>query len=70
MIENNLKGREHLQSYFETIVKKGGEGVMLREPNSAYKPGRSSSLRKFKPFFDSEVKVLQNNYPHGFSAEQ
>jgi ATP-dependent DNA ligase len=52
------------------ILEKGGEGVMLREPHSLYKAGRSSSLRKFKTFFDTEVKVLENNYPQGFLCEQ
>jgi hypothetical protein len=43
---------------------------MLREPQSLYKAGRSESLRKFKPFFDTEVKVIENNYPHGFLCQQ
>jgi ATP-dependent DNA ligase len=54
-----------LKEYFDSIILKG-EGVMLREPQSLYKAGRYQSLRKFKPFFDTEVKVLENNYPHGF----
>jgi DNA ligase-1 len=59
-----------LKEYFSDIIAKGGEGVMLREPQSIYKTGRSQSLRKFKPFFDAEVKVLENKYPHGFNCEQ
>ncbi len=43
---------------------------MLREPNSVYEAGRSTNLKKYKPFFDTEVKVLENNYPHGFTGEQ
>ena len=43
---------------------------MLREPGSFYKHGRSSSLRKYKPFADAEVKVIENNYPHGFQCIQ
>ena len=42
------KGKEHLKKYFSEIVAKGGEGVMLREPGSVYKAGRSPSLRKYK----------------------
>jgi ATP-dependent DNA ligase len=30
------------------IVEGGGEGVILRKPNSIYLPGRSTSLFKFK----------------------
>ena len=59
-----------MKQFNETILKKGGEGVMLREPGSIYKAGRSTSLRKYKPFFDTEVKVVKIQYPHGFSCEQ
>jgi ATP-dependent DNA ligase len=43
---------------------------MLREPHSMYKAGRSTSLKKFKPFSDTEVRVVENNYPHGFTCQQ
>jgi ATP-dependent DNA ligase len=65
-----LKGPSHLKEYFDSIISKGGEGIMLREAGSQYKGGRSSSLRKFKPFFDTEVKILESNYPHGFECLQ
>jgi DNA ligase-1 len=59
-----------LRQYFDSIIAKGGEGVMLREPKSLYKAGRSPSLCKFKQFFDTEVKIIENNYPHGFNCQQ
>ena len=61
---------EHLQQYSNEIIAKGGEGVILREPGSMYKAGRSSSLRRYKPYLDSEVRVVRNQYPHGFLCEQ
>ena len=64
------KGKEHLQEYFNSIISKGGEGVMLRDPQALYQAGRSPSLRKYKPFYDTEVKVVENNYPHGFKCIQ
>ena len=64
------EGKEHLKKFNDEILAKGGEGVMLRESGSQYKPGRSTSLRKLKPFFDTEVKVLENKYPYGFACEQ
>ena len=64
------EGKQHLKEYFSSIVAKGGEGVMLRDPQSLYKPGRSENMRKYKPFQDTEVKVVENNYPHGFNCEQ
>ena len=63
-------GKEHLKQFSSEILAKGGEGVVLREPGSVYKAGRSTSLRKFKEYFDAEVKVLESNYPHGFVCEQ
>ena len=69
---SNVKcaSKEHLQEFFNSIVLKGGEGVMLRESQSLYKSGRSESMRKFKPFFDTEVKVIKNNYPHNLECLQ
>jgi DNA ligase-1 len=65
-----VMGNSHLKEYFDSIIAKGGEGVMLREPQSLYKGGRSESLRKYKPFFDTEVKVVENQYPHGLNCVQ
>jgi DNA ligase-1 len=70
VVSVKCKNTESLNEFFQNIVGKGGEGVILREPQSLYKFGRSESLKKFKPFFDTEVKVLENNYPHGFNCEQ
>jgi len=39
------------------IAKLGGEGVMLREPGSAYEHRRSGSLLKVKSFMDAEAKI-------------
>lgn len=51
-------------------MAKNGEGLVLREPGSMYKAGRSSSLRKYKPELDTEVTVVKNMYPHGLSCKQ
>ena len=64
------KGKEHLQEFFSQIIAKGGEGVMLRRPESMYNGGRSSDMRKYKETLDTEVKVLENNYPHGLKCLQ
>jgi DNA ligase-1 len=59
-----------LRQVFDEIVAKGGEGVMLRAPQSLYTGGRSGNIRKYKPFSDTEVKVSEILYPHGFNCEQ
>ena len=64
------EGKEHLSEFMEQISAKRGEGVVLREPGSKYKAGRSTGLCKLKPFFDTEVKVVENQYPHGLMCEQ
>ena len=64
------RDKQHLQEFVEKIVAKGGEGVMLREPGSLYREGRATCLRKYKAYFDTEVKVLESNYPHGFACQQ
>ena len=37
-----------MHNYANFILKKGGEGVMLRRPNSLYEHGKSRSLLKYK----------------------
>lgn len=59
-----------MQKFSGQILSKGGEGVMLCEPQSLYKEGRSNSLKKFKPEFDTEVRVAEVQYPHGLSCVQ
>ena len=63
------KGKAHLKEIAEGIVSRGGEGLMLREPGSLYTAGRSPSLRKYKPYFDTEVIVVESNYPQGFTCQ-
>ena len=63
------EGKQHLKEYFSSIVAKGGEGVILRDPQSLYKPGRSENMRTFKPqYFD--VKIVETVLPRGFQCVQ
>lgn len=54
-------GRTHLKNFLQAIERKGGEGVMLRAAGSPYEPGRSTHLRKYKSFQDTEATVLGYN---------
>lgn len=40
------------------IEKLGGEGLMLRDPDSMYEPFRSKTLLKVKSFYDAEAIVI------------
>jgi len=48
---------DHLKEELARVEALGGEGLMLREPGSAYHAGRSSSLLKVKTFHDAEATV-------------
>lgn len=49
-----------LKPLLDKLVEQGGEGLMLRKPNSAYEVGRSWTLLKAKPFFDAEAVVVSH----------
>ena len=49
---------EHLRKELARIEALGGEGLMLREPGSAYEIGRSMTLLKVKTFRDAEATVI------------
>lgn len=51
------KGRDHLKKVLEQVEKVGGEGLMLRQPGSAYVHSRCRQLLKVKTFRDDEAKV-------------
>lgn len=53
-------GMDHLQSELARINSLGGEGLMLRQPGSAYEAGRSQTLLKVKTFHDSEAHVVEH----------
>ena len=54
------EGIHHLRSELERIVGEGGEGLMLRQPGSAYEVGRSATLFKVKTFLDAEARVVEH----------
>ncbi len=47
----------NLYDFYQTILARGGEGVMLRNPQSVYEQRRSKQLLKFKPILDAEAVV-------------
>lgn len=51
------EGSEHLREFQEMILSKGGEGIMLRNPNSHYEFRRSSNLLKVKKWKKAVAEV-------------
>ena len=41
----------HLEKFFQDILDKGGEGIILRDPEALYTPGRSPGYLKHKVLY-------------------
>lgn len=52
------EGYPQLMAELDEVCDAGGEGVMLREPNSLYENKRSKMLLKVKKFDDAEATVI------------
>lgn len=59
----------NIPDLLESVLKKGGEGLMIRDPYGVYRGGRESASRssilKVKPFIDEEAEVLKVDLSHG-----
>lgn len=53
-------GLTHLREELARVEALGGEGLMLRQPESAYEAGRSLTLLKVKSFQDAEAVVVSH----------
>lgn len=56
--QTKINSEKQLYSTFDTLTKKGAEGVMIRSPHSPYETKRSSHLLKVKQLFDDECKII------------
>lgn len=52
------KGKVHLRAERDRIVKAGGEGLMIRQPESVYESKRSGTLLKVKTHEDAEATIV------------
>jgi len=53
------KSLSHIEEYVSEILRRGGEGIMLRKPESLYENGRSHYILKYKKSRDGEARVLE-----------
>lgn len=58
--QERCKSSEHLLEELKRVESFGGEGLMLRQPQSKYEQGRSSTLLKVKTFHDADARVLEH----------
>ena len=59
------RGLDHLRAELARVESLGGEGLMLRQPGSAYESGRSNTLLKLKSFHDAEAQVIDHQAGRG-----
>jgi DNA ligase-1 len=63
--QERCQGATQLLAERDRVVREGGEGLMLRQPESAYEAGRSPTLLKVKPFDDAEATVIAHELGKG-----
>ena len=78
------QGNEHLESFFQDVIDKGGEGIILRDPQALLQPGRSPSYLKHKvlslllfscfkynnqKYRDGEARIVDRSSTHQWECE-
>jgi DNA ligase-1 len=58
VVQERCQGAAQLLAERDRVVRLGGEGLMLRQPESEYEAGRSPTLLKVKPYDDAEATVI------------
>lgn len=53
-----LADRAALRRRFDTVIRQGGEGLMLHRADAPYETGRTGALLKLKPVQDAEAVVV------------
>ena len=53
-----IESYEQMDSYYKNIIDNGGEGIIIKDPESQYEDGRSNYMLKVKPSFDEECIIV------------
>ena len=53
-----VESMEQMESFYKSVLDKGGEGIMMKDPKSMYADKRSNYLLKYKPSFDMEAVIV------------
>ena len=56
---------EQMDHYYKSILDNGGEGIMIKDPESQYQDGRSNYMLKVKPSFDEEAIIVDYKMGNG-----
>lgn len=60
-----IKDYSHLQAFLKEVENKGGEGVVVRNPEAPYERKRSQQILKLKPTYDEECTVIAHHPGRG-----
>ncbi len=63
--QTRCRGIEQLLAERDRMVDLGGEGLMIRQPESEYEAKRSPTLLKVKPYDDAEATVIAHEAGKG-----
>ncbi|WGE89371.1 DNA ligase [Actinobacillus arthritidis] len=60
-----IQDKAHLMQFYQQVLDQYGEGVVVRNPNTAYIKGRSAQILKLKPVLDEECIVIAHHNGKG-----
>jgi len=60
-----IKSLIHMEKTYQDILKKGGEGIMIKDPTSLYEDKRSNYMLKYKPSYDAESIIVDYHMGNG-----
>lgn len=66
--DDREEAAEFVETFLKSVLDKGGEGVVIRDPNVVWTPKRHNGLLKYKPYNDSEAVVI--GYTAGVEGKQ
>jgi DNA ligase-1 len=58
LIDIPAAASDQVEEYLQRVLDRGGEGVVIRNPESVWTPKRHGSILKYKPFQDAEARVV------------
>jgi DNA ligase-1 len=63
--QTQVPDRAALRQRIDSVVRDGGEGLVLHRADARWSPGRSNALYKLKPLHDAEAQVLAHESGRG-----
>ena len=67
--QTQMPDRTALQQRLDSVVRGGGEGLVLHRADAPWSPGRSTAVWKLKPLHDAEAQVLAHEPGRGRLAD-